>query len=59
MAKKPTKKTRFNYMMTETERNDLNILQEHSNIKQGRGGTTIGSILRKLVSDEVKRIKTD
>lgn len=57
--KRQSKKVRFNYVMTETERNDLITIQQYINKKQGFGGTTIGSILRKLVSNEVKRIKNE
>ena len=56
MAKKETKKIRFNYVMTETEWKELKTIQDYTNKQQGRGGTTIGSILRRLVSEEVRRI---
>lgn len=56
MANKEVKKYRFNYVMTETERESLNILFEHHKKKCGYC-STIGSIMRKLVADEVKRIQ--
>lgn len=56
MAKKETKKYRFNYVMTEKQRISLQYLFEHHKKVHGRVAT-IGSIIRKLVEDEVKRIK--
>ncbi len=56
MAKKEVKKYRFNYVMTEKQRVSLQYLFEHHKKVHGRVAT-IGSIMRKLVEDEVKRIK--
>lgn len=55
MAKKETKKYRFNYVMTAKERLELQFLFQHHKVTYGRV-ETIGSIMRKLVSDEVKRL---
>lgn len=58
MAKKETKKYRFNYVMTERERAELKLLSD--NYKNTHGyNTTIGSIMRKLVTAEVERIKNN
>lgn len=56
MAKKETKKYRFNYVMTESQRIELQFLFNNY-YEIHKRNTTIGSIIRKLVADEVKRIK--
>ena len=55
MANKEVKKYRFNYVMTETERKSLQLLREHE-VERGNRGATVGSIIRNLVSEEVKRV---
>lgn len=54
--KKAVKNYRYNYVMTEKERLSFRILLEHQRNVIGHG-VTMGSIMRKLVADEVKRIK--
>lgn len=56
MAKKEVKNYRFNYVMTERERIELQFLFNNY-YEIHKRNTTIGSIMRKLVADEVKRIK--
>lgn len=47
---------RFNYVMTDNEGQELQFLFEHYRKTRVRCSTK-GSILRKLVSEEVKRLK--
>jgi len=44
--------------MTETERMSLQLLREYA-VEQGNRGATIGSVIRNLVSVEVKSIKNN
>lgn len=57
MAKESTKKIRFNYVMNEQDWRQLALLQCYAVEVLNKRGSTKGGIIRKLVADEVKRLK--